>query len=60
MSSPGGPGGWNQNVIDEFHANKGWVGGYFEGAPMILVHHIGARPAPNGSIRWSTCPTATT
>jgi deazaflavin-dependent oxidoreductase (nitroreductase family) len=32
---------WNQNIIDEFHANEGRVAGPFEGAPMILVHHVG-------------------
>lgn len=34
---------WNRQVIEEFRANDGKVGGRFEGAPMILVHHIGAR-----------------
>ena len=34
---------WNQNVVKEFRANAGKVGGVFEGAPLILVHHIGAR-----------------
>lgn len=34
---------WNQKIIEEFRANAGRVGGPFEGAPMILVHHIGAR-----------------
>ena len=34
---------WNRKVIEEFRANAGKVGGYFEGAPMVLVHHIGAR-----------------
>ncbi len=34
---------WNTKIIDEFRANGGKVGGPFEGAPMILVHHIGAR-----------------
>jgi deazaflavin-dependent oxidoreductase (nitroreductase family) len=34
---------WNQKIIEEFRANSGRVGGPFEGAPMILVHHIGAR-----------------
>lgn len=34
---------WNTKVIDEFRANQGKVGGQFEGAPMILVHHIGAK-----------------
>jgi len=34
---------WNQQIIDEFRANAGRVGGMFEGAPMILIHHIGAK-----------------
>ena len=34
---------WNQGIIDEFRANEGRVGGPFEGAPMILIHHIGAK-----------------
>ncbi|MEJ3656294.1 nitroreductase/quinone reductase family protein [Actinomycetes bacterium KLBMP 9759] len=34
---------WNQKIIDEFRANKGQVGGMFEGAPMILIHHVGAK-----------------
>jgi deazaflavin-dependent oxidoreductase (nitroreductase family) len=34
---------WNEKIIEEFRANEGRVGGYFEGAPMILIHHIGAR-----------------
>jgi deazaflavin-dependent oxidoreductase (nitroreductase family) len=34
---------WNQQIIDEFRANSGRVGGMFEGAPMILVHHVGAK-----------------
>jgi hypothetical protein len=38
-----GPNNWNQKIIEEFHANAGKVGGYFEGAHMILIHHIGAR-----------------
>jgi deazaflavin-dependent oxidoreductase (nitroreductase family) len=33
----------NQPVIDEFRANGGNVGGYFEGAQMVLVHHKGAK-----------------
>jgi deazaflavin-dependent oxidoreductase (nitroreductase family) len=32
---------WNQRVIEEFRANGGQVGGPFEGAPMVLVHHTG-------------------
>lgn len=34
---------WNAKVIEEFRANEGRVGGPFEGAPMILVHHRGAK-----------------
>jgi deazaflavin-dependent oxidoreductase (nitroreductase family) len=34
---------WNTKVIEEFRANEGRVGGPFEGAPMILIHHIGAK-----------------
>ena len=39
---------WNDAVIEEFRANEGRVGGYFEGAPMILIHHIGAK---TGTVR---------
>ena len=34
---------FNEKLIDEFRANGGKVGGPFEGAPMILVHHRGAK-----------------
>jgi deazaflavin-dependent oxidoreductase (nitroreductase family) len=34
---------FNAGIIDEFRANGGKVGGPFEGAPMILVHHTGAK-----------------
>jgi deazaflavin-dependent oxidoreductase (nitroreductase family) len=34
---------FNQQIIDEFRANEGRVGGMFEGAPMIIIHHIGAK-----------------
>ncbi|MEU6583831.1 nitroreductase/quinone reductase family protein [Nocardia sp. NPDC046763] len=34
---------WNTNIINEFRANEGRVGGPFEGAPMILVHHRGRK-----------------
>jgi deazaflavin-dependent oxidoreductase (nitroreductase family) len=34
---------FNRKVIEEFHANKGKVGGQFAGAPMILLHHTGAK-----------------
>ena len=34
---------FNGQIIAEFRANDGQVGGRYQGAPMILVHHIGAR-----------------
>lgn len=34
---------WNTNIIEEFRANEGRVGGPFEGAPMVLVHHRGRK-----------------
>jgi deazaflavin-dependent oxidoreductase (nitroreductase family) len=33
----------NANTIAEFRANEGKVGGPFEGAPMVLVHHRGRK-----------------
>jgi len=33
----------NQQIIEEFRANGGKVGGPFEGAPMLLLHHRGAK-----------------
>jgi deazaflavin-dependent oxidoreductase (nitroreductase family) len=37
------PNAWNAKTIAEFRANEGKVGGPFEGAPMVLVHHRGRR-----------------
>jgi deazaflavin-dependent oxidoreductase (nitroreductase family) len=34
---------WNTQVIEEFRANEGRVGGPFAGAPMVLVHHRGRK-----------------
>ena len=34
---------WNAKTIAEFRANEGRVGGVFEGAPMVLVHHRGRK-----------------
>lgn len=34
---------WNQQIINEFRANGGKVGGPFDGAPLLLLHHVGAR-----------------
>jgi len=37
------PEDFNAKVIAEFRANDGKVGGPFEGAPILLLHHVGAR-----------------
>jgi deazaflavin-dependent oxidoreductase (nitroreductase family) len=34
---------FNTAIIEEFRANEGRVGGGFEGAPMVLLHHTGAK-----------------
>lgn len=50
----GGAGGqwahWNEGIVDanlavvqEFRSSGGHPGGYFAGAPMLLLHHTGAR-----------------
>jgi deazaflavin-dependent oxidoreductase (nitroreductase family) len=38
-----GPADFNTQIIDEFRANGGKVGGGFEGAPLLLLHHRGAK-----------------
>jgi deazaflavin-dependent oxidoreductase (nitroreductase family) len=37
------PNDWNTNIIEEFRANKGEVGGQFAGMPILLLHHTGAK-----------------
>ncbi len=37
------PADFNAQIIDEFHSNEGRVGGMFEGMPLLLLHHVGAR-----------------
>ncbi|UQX88494.1 nitroreductase family deazaflavin-dependent oxidoreductase [Jatrophihabitans telluris] len=34
---------WNAQIIDEFRAHDGKVGGQFEGAPLLLLHSFGAK-----------------
>ncbi|HXQ63085.1 MAG TPA: nitroreductase family deazaflavin-dependent oxidoreductase [Acidimicrobiales bacterium] len=34
---------FNQSIIKEFRANGGELGGGFEGASILLLHHTGAR-----------------
>jgi deazaflavin-dependent oxidoreductase (nitroreductase family) len=37
------PQDFNARIIDEFRANDGVVGGPFEGATLLLLHHVGAK-----------------
>jgi deazaflavin-dependent oxidoreductase (nitroreductase family) len=37
------PADFNAQIIDEFRANEGRVGGMFDGAPLLLLHHTGAK-----------------
>jgi deazaflavin-dependent oxidoreductase (nitroreductase family) len=37
------PNEWNKQVIDEFRANDGKVGGYFENVTVLLLHTTGAK-----------------
>jgi deazaflavin-dependent oxidoreductase (nitroreductase family) len=37
------PADFNAQIIDEFHANQGRVGGVFEGVSLLLLHHTGAK-----------------
>lgn len=34
---------WNAQIIEEFRANDGKVGGMFAGAPLLLLHNTGAK-----------------
>jgi len=34
---------WNDQIISEFRANEGQVGGNFQGAPLLLLHSTGAK-----------------
>ncbi|MCD2186344.1 nitroreductase family deazaflavin-dependent oxidoreductase [Actinomycetospora soli] len=34
---------FDQRVIEEFRSHGGRVGGQFEGAPLLLLHHVGRR-----------------
>jgi deazaflavin-dependent oxidoreductase (nitroreductase family) len=37
------PNDFNAQVIEEFRANQGRVGGMFEHMPLVLLHHTGAK-----------------
>ena len=37
------PADFNAQIIEEFRANEGRVGGMFEGSTLLLLHHTGAK-----------------
>jgi deazaflavin-dependent oxidoreductase (nitroreductase family) len=37
------PAEYNARIIAEFRANEGRVGGSWEGTPLLLLHHMGAK-----------------
>ena len=37
------PAEYNAKIIAEFRANEGRVGGMWDGTPLLLLHHIGAK-----------------
>ena len=37
------PADFNAQIIEEFRANEGRVGGLFEGSTLLLLHHTGAK-----------------
>lgn len=37
------PSEYNSNLIGEFRANSGRVGGMWEGTPLLLLHHTGSK-----------------
>lgn len=39
---------WNTGIIDEFRENEGTASGWFEGKPLLLLHHTGAK---SGAVR---------
>src|SRR5260370_20842924 len=42
-AAAGGASDYNTQIIKEFGANQGRVGGMWTGTTLILIHHIGAR-----------------
>jgi deazaflavin-dependent oxidoreductase (nitroreductase family) len=37
------PADYNAEIIAQFRANRGQVGGTWEGTPLLLLHHTGAK-----------------
>jgi len=49
---------WDRQIIEEFRANGGNVGGQFAGVPLLLLTTTGAKVANLVSARWRICPKA--
>ncbi|WP_163511564.1 nitroreductase family deazaflavin-dependent oxidoreductase [Fodinicola acaciae] len=47
---------FNQQVVDEFRANSGKVGGYFEGARLVLLTTRGARTGREHTVPLAFLP----
>ncbi|GGP64745.1 nitroreductase/quinone reductase family protein [Saccharothrix coeruleofusca] len=50
------PEDFNQKVIEEFRANRGRVGGYFEGARLLLLTTTGARSGKRHTVPLGYLP----
>ena len=46
---------FNKQIVDEFRANAGKVGGMFEGKELLILHTIGAKSGFPRSV--ASCPT---
>jgi deazaflavin-dependent oxidoreductase (nitroreductase family) len=42
-SAPGEASDYNSEIIEEFRANRGRVGGMWAGTTLLLLHHVGAK-----------------
>ena len=48
----------NTGIIEEFRANGGKVGGYFEGATLLILHTKGVKTGLARIKLWTSCWTA--
>ena len=48
------PADFNDQIIEEFRANEGRVGGMFEGSSLLLLHHTGAKSGKSRINRSAT------
>jgi deazaflavin-dependent oxidoreductase (nitroreductase family) len=56
VTDPSDPNEFNREIIAQFRANDGKVGGMFAGAPLLLLTHTGAK---SGQVRTSPLVYAT-